>query len=184
MAGRVRNSRTPTRRRRTRRAAKTQPETSSEDEDEEDVVQSNGEVGEAEDVSAMEREIRELEDEQVRQTNAYPGASNTIGSVHQRRWYLSLDRPACGFLEKKRNGRSTWELSREGSEDIGASDKAHERTRSGASSQEGSRLAFPFYVRGVDHETSAVTGRRAADILRDEGIQTFNRRKGWMPVLN
>ncbi|KAI1804752.1 DNA polymerase ligase-domain-containing protein [Daldinia bambusicola] len=36
-------------------------------------------------VSAMEREIRELEDEQVRRTNAYAGAANPVGSVHRRR---------------------------------------------------------------------------------------------------
>ncbi|EEU48090.1 uncharacterized protein NECHADRAFT_75306 [Fusarium vanettenii 77-13-4] len=48
----------------------------------------------AEKLSAMEREIRELEDEQVRLTNAYPGASNTIGSVHQRRCVVTGQRGA------------------------------------------------------------------------------------------
>ncbi|KAL2755088.1 hypothetical protein ACRALDRAFT_1064811, partial [Sodiomyces alcalophilus JCM 7366] len=46
----------------------------------------------------MRRELGELESAQVRATNAYPGAENSIGSVHQRKWFLSLDRAACGFV--------------------------------------------------------------------------------------
>lgn len=155
-------------------------ETSSE---EEDVVQGGGEVVNGEEISAMEREIREIEDEQVRQTNAYPGASNTIGSVHQRRWYLSLDRPACGFVEKRRSGRSRWELRKD---EIIVNDDLGRASDSEAAEVEGKgpdRLSFPFYVRGVDHETSVVTGRRGADIMRDEGVQNFIQRKGWKPVL-
>src|SRR6202000_2900753 len=37
------------------------------------------------------------EDVMMRRNNAYPGASNTINSVHQRKWFLSLDRAMCGF---------------------------------------------------------------------------------------
>ncbi|KAG4217152.1 hypothetical protein PC116_g34367, partial [Phytophthora cactorum] len=64
--------------------------------EESEIVTAPAEEIDAEPVSAMEREIRELEDEQVRRRNAYAGAENSIGSVHQRRWYLSLDREACG----------------------------------------------------------------------------------------
>ncbi|KAK8064768.1 ABC1 domain-containing protein [Apiospora phragmitis] len=61
------------------------------------------------DISAMEKELRELADETVRRTNAYMGATNTINSVHQRKWFLSLDREACGFIKKRWQGRVVWE---------------------------------------------------------------------------
>lgn len=173
-AGRARR---PSKRRRTRRQQQQQPEeTSDEGEREEDndehIVPQPSEK-EAKNISAMEREIQELEDEQVRRTNAYPGASNTIGSVHQRRWYLSLDRRGCGFIEGK---NKTWRLD----------PKSEARDEEGAKvvGAEDCRLKFPFYVRGVDHERSIVTGRKGEDILYDEGVANFVRRKGWTPVLN
>ncbi|KAH0530566.1 hypothetical protein TsFJ059_005173 [Trichoderma semiorbis] len=115
--------------------------------------------------------LREQQDAQVRLTNAYPGASNTIGSIHQRRWYLSLDRRACGFTEKRRRGRSSiWEPP--------------PTEESPSTSEQGSsRLSFPFYVRGPQFEQSVVTGRRGEDVLRDEGVTTFIPRKGWIPVM-
>jgi hypothetical protein len=126
----------------------------------------------------MEREIQELEDEQVRSTNAYPGAQNTIGSVYQRRWYLSLDRQACGFIKKEINGRPVWECDRK-QVDHGC-DGATDPNDGDASG----RLAFPFYVRGVNHERSLVTGRQGVEILQDERVEDFAPRKGWTPVLN
>jgi len=39
----------------------------------------------------------EEESETIRRTNAYPGATNDIGSIHQRTWYLSLHRRSSGF---------------------------------------------------------------------------------------
>lgn len=154
-----------------RRAAKAaQPETSDEEDasrsgDDDQVVAPSEEAGA--DVSAMERELRELEDAQVRRTNAYPGADNSIGSVHQRKWFLSLDRKACGFAEGRRGGRTVWEPGE------------------GASQREsGERLAYPFYVRGVEHERSVVTGRRGEDVMRDEGVTDFVARKGWKAVLS
>ncbi|KAF7542300.1 hypothetical protein G7Z17_g11694 [Cylindrodendrum hubeiense] len=197
--GRARGARTPrTRRRRPRGGIpQPQPETSDEEDegdeaidDGEDVPLSVGGTTPGENLSSMEREIRELEDEHVRLTNAYPGAENTIGSIHQRRWYLSLDRRACGFVEKRTNGRLAWEVdeSRYGEVDGGerAREKAGLRTSTGAEySGDGSdRFRFPFYVRGADHERSVVTGRRGADILEDEGVKNFVPRKGWKPVLN
>ncbi|OTB19100.1 hypothetical protein K445DRAFT_188985 [Daldinia sp. EC12] len=68
--------------------------------EESEIVTAPVEEVDVETVSAMEREIREFEDEQVRRTNAYADAENSIGSVHQRRWYLSLDREACGFVKR------------------------------------------------------------------------------------
>jgi hypothetical protein len=49
------------------------------------------------------------EDEQTRATNAYPGCSNDIGSIHQRRWFLQLDRQNSGFqLETSGSERGRW----------------------------------------------------------------------------
>lgn len=142
---------------------------------------------EEKDISTMEREIRELEDEQVRRTNAYPGAANTIGSVHQRRWYASLDREACGFVRHRRGGRVVWEPSTSSSSSGGATgSSSSSNSRCGGAPGDGDagRLSFPFYVRGVEVERSVVTGRLGADVLRDEGVVGYVSRKGWRPVLN
>lgn len=138
------------------------------------------------DLSALEKELRELEDEQVRRTNAYTGAENTIGSVHQRRWYLSLDREACEFKKRYRsqheglgkNGRRIEWLRKE---DVTQRGAAEREDKAGGDLE---RLEYPFYVRGVDSETSVVTGRRGADVLRDEGVVDYVNRQGWKPVLN
>jgi hypothetical protein len=45
----------------------------------------------------------ENEDATIRANNAYTGATNSIGSIHQRNWYMSLDRANSGFV--KRGGR-------------------------------------------------------------------------------
>ncbi|KAF5231989.1 hypothetical protein FANTH_13174 [Fusarium anthophilum] len=172
VAGRVRSGKTPRKGRRRHAQAETQPETSDEDSegDTSEDVPSNTDAGtDADDLSVMEREIRELEDEEVRRTNAYPGASNTIGSVHQRRWYLSLDRPACGFVEERIKNRSVWKLE-DGTE------TKNKQSNDG-------RMSYPFYVRGPDHERSVLTGRLGADILQDEGVDKFVQRQGWKPVL-
>ncbi|RYP61248.1 hypothetical protein DL769_007789 [Monosporascus sp. CRB-8-3] len=200
VAGRARSLRAPTTKRKPRtrastKAARQQPMTSSsdsesaagsrrdndrDDDDDAETVKAPAEVvaGDRDGgagISAMEREIRELEDEHVRRTNAYAGAANTIGSVHQRRWYLSLDREACGFAKRRRRGgRTVWEPS---SSEAGG-DRDGERGEDG-----GSRLRFPFYVRGVEVERSIVTGRLSADVLRDEGVVGYVGRKGWRPVL-
>ena len=126
-------------------------------------------------LSAMERELRELEDDEVRRTNAYPGAANTIGSIHQRRWFLSLDRAASGFVRRRSGSAVTWE--REAGPNCAAAD-AQQRSAGSCA-----RLDYPFYVRGPDHERSVVTGRLGADILRDEHVKGFVKRKGWHPVL-
>lgn len=128
-----------------------------------------GHMGEGADgLSAMEREMRELEDEMVRKTNAYPGADNTIGSVHQRRWFLSLDRAGSGFVKQRQGGKVTW---------VKDVDKPPE-------GEESSRWTFPFYVRGSGEERSVVTGRLGDEILKDEGVTNFVHRKGWRPILN
>ncbi|CAJ2500504.1 Uu.00g033570.m01.CDS01 [Anthostomella pinea] len=143
-------------------------------EDEAEIVNAPAEADQ-EGVSAMERE-----DEEVRRTNAYTGATNSIGSVHQRRWYLSLDREACGFVKLRREGRIVWEPGAGvGSGGSTAGLDSVERKEGG----DGGRLSFPFYVRGAEAERSVVTGRLGAEVLRDEGVVGYVGRKGWQPVL-
>lgn len=127
----------------------------------------------AEGISGMDRELRELEDAEVRRANAYPGATNSIGSVHQRKWFLSLDREECGFVRTKKDGRVWWEQRQDLPED---DDEQVDELDQG-------RLQWPFYVRGPDHERSVVTGRLGAEILRDEGVVGYVGRKGWKPIL-
>ena len=116
--------------------------------------------------SALEREIAEQEDENVRLTNTYPGAANSIGSIHQRRWYLSMDRYASGFCplptdHGSKGGRRMWARRREGEKLLGFE---------------------PFFVMGRDVERSVITGRTADEVIADEGVQNFVGRKGWRPV--
>jgi hypothetical protein len=94
------------------------------------------------------------EDDQTRATNAYPGSSNDIGSIHQRRWFLQLDQQNSGFrFEASGGGRGRW--------------------------TEGFK---PFFVRGRDHERSVVTGRLARELESDEGFEGFVGRGGWTGI--
>ena len=118
--------------------------------------------------SALEKELQEQEDEEVRLTNAYPGANNTIGSIHQRRWFLSMDRYASGFapentkINNATRGRRKWFRRRDG---------------------DGTLLGFePFFVMGREMERSLVTGRTAEEVMSDEGVQGFVARKGWRAI--
>lgn len=117
-------------------------------------------------ISALEREIAEQEDEEVRLTNAYPGATNSIGSIHQRRWYLSMDRYASGFYplrveDRSEGGKRKWTRRREANRILGFE---------------------PFFVMGRGLERSVVTGRTADEVMADEGVENFVGRKGWRPV--
>lgn len=97
----------------------------------------------------------EGEDATIRANNAYPGASNTIGSIHQRNWILTLDRKNSGFRrERSGTGRGRW---------VGGWE--------------------PFFVRGRDHERSVVTGRDADAVMADAGVERFVGRKMWRPIL-
>lgn len=108
-------------------------------------------------------------DIQIQKNNAYPGSSNTIGSIHQRRWYLSLDRDNSGFEpkyyydENSRSKKKTWVRR-----------SLHKQGPCGFE---------PFYVYGPDIERSMVTNRRGCDVLQDEGVNDFLPRRGWRPVL-
>ncbi|TKA62738.1 hypothetical protein B0A55_09041 [Friedmanniomyces simplex] len=84
------------------------------------------------------------QDAAIRTSNAYPGATNTIGSVHQRHWFVTLDRKLSGFHKSRRSGphQGRW---------VGPWEA--------------------FYVKGRDHERSVVTGRLTGDVMADEGVE-------------
>lgn len=106
-------------------------------------------------------------DLEIQRNNAYTGSYNTIGSIHQRRWWLSLDRESSGFEPKR------------GLDSFNPSKKTWVRKQS-----DNGLLGFdPFYVRGPDYERSVVTGRLGPDVLSDEDVQGFAPRKRWIPVL-
>ncbi|EGX91232.1 ABC1 domain containing protein [Cordyceps militaris CM01] len=186
-AGRAKATPTKSPRRRRRRAAKSaptqDPETSNSetngygdsDADLVPVTSSQLPQKDAAALSALEKELRELDDDEVRRTNAYKGATNSIGSIHQRKWYLSLERDLSGFAPtKSKSDRMTWEPKRSSAAE----------TLDPGTSDSSSRLTYPFYVRGTEFERSVVTGRLGADILCDEGVRGFVPRMGWKPVVN
>jgi len=118
------------------------------------------------------------EDEAIRRNNAYPGASNTVGSIHQRKWYMSMDRTLSGFVPiptpKDINHHArTWWIPRTRI-DLGK----------GGSGQEaqGAEGFDRFHVLGREHEKSVVTGRLAAEILTDEGVESYVPRGRWRAV--
>lgn len=104
----------------------------------------------------------EKADYQIQINNAYPGSTNTIGSIHQRRWFITLDRVNSGFIYDP--GKKMWVRRKD--------------------LDTGGLMGFePFYVRGPEMERSVVTGRLGKDVLEDEGVQGFIPRRGWRPVL-
>jgi len=120
-------------------------DTDPENEDTDNIA--NAEVGLASD--------DEEENATIRANNAYMGAENTIGSAHQRHWFISLDKASSGFMK-------------DGIKWIRKSD--HEGFEA-------------FYVRGVDVETSVVTGRTSAEVMADERVEGFMPRKMWRPII-
>jgi hypothetical protein len=101
--------------------------------------------------------------------NAYPGSTNTIGSIHQRRWFATLDRVNSGFVPEHDKAKA------------GSGKKRWVRKRNVRTGQE---LGFePFYVRGPEVERSVVTGRLGKDVFEDEGVKDFVPRRGWRAVV-
>ncbi|KAJ4357524.1 uncharacterized protein N0V89_002100 [Didymosphaeria variabile] len=98
------------------------------------------------------------EDAQTRLNNAYPGSTNTIGSVHQRAWFILLDRLSSGFVQER--AAETW-------------------VRRGNAKGEG---FDPFFILGREVESSVVTGRLAREVERDEGVEGFVGRAGWVGI--
>ena len=114
-------------------------------------------------IASDEEGSNTLEQETIRKNNAYPGANNSIGSIHQRQWFLSLDREACGFVKERRgpdSGRWVRKLWADGT--LGGFEN--------------------FHVMGRDSERSVVTGRLAADAMSDAGIKSYAGRKMWRPI--
>lgn len=97
----------------------------------------------------------------IRRDNAYPGATNSIGSVHQRRWYLTLDQANSGFV--------------------------HDRSPSGDKGYWKRGIAgewfAAFFVRGPEYERSVATGRLSEEVMADEGVDGFVARKMWRPII-
>jgi len=91
--------------------------------------------------------------------NAYAGSTNSIGSVHQRAWFLSLDRQSSGFIRQKNStARGLWTRSNDGG-------------------------GFePFHVRGRYFERSVVTGRLSAEVETDGGLEGYVGRAGWLGI--
>lgn len=115
------------------------------------------ESAEADDAALASEAEDESEAALIRANNAYTGATNSIGSIHQRHWFLTLDRPNSGFISK--GGK--WERS---SNDPGGGFET-------------------FYVQGAEVERSVVTGRLSAEVMSDEGVEGFRARKMWRAVM-
>lgn len=113
----------------------------------------------------------EADTDSIRLTNAYPGATNSINSIHQRKWYLSLDRRRSGFTpiptpaDMNHHAKTYWVRGERKCEDGGQG--GFER----------------FHVLGRDGERSVVTGRLAGGVLRDEGVEGFVPRGRWRGVV-
>ncbi|TLD35892.1 hypothetical protein E2P81_ATG02195 [Venturia nashicola] len=118
-------------------------------------------TGDQEDTLAVaEASDDEAEISNIQTTNAYPGATNSIGSVHQRYWFVLLDKTSSGLLKAK-----------------SGQDK-------GKWIAEPGKCFKPFFVQGTEAERSIVTGRTSDDVMRDEGVQGFVARKRWRPIID
>lgn len=105
-----------------------------------------------------------VQQEEIRRRNAYPGATNSVGSIHQRQWFLSLDREESGF-SRARTGADKGRWVR-------------------VTNSDGVASGFePFFVMGRDVEKSVVTGRSAMDVMDDAGVKNYMGRKMWRPIL-
>ncbi|KIX00445.1 uncharacterized protein Z518_10584 [Rhinocladiella mackenziei CBS 650.93] len=147
-------------------------------------------------------------DAQVRHSNAYPGATNSINSIHQRRWYISLDRAASGFqpTDEISFGRRVWSRTRKQANSLTSTNtkapiqksatvadqlqpntdtdtETEDDSDSDGEDDDGEGGFVPFQVLGRDVETSVITGRKAADVAHDEGLVGYRPRGGWKPVV-
>ncbi len=148
----------PVRRRRSRPIVKDRR--SNHDSDSDDTSASAGDTPRS---TSAEVEVDNLdtdseEDALTRSNNAYPGSANTIGSAHQRRWFVLLDRQSSGFELK--GGKWTRYTMPNG--ELGGFES--------------------FVVRGRDYERSIVTGRLARDVENDEGCNGYIGRGGWKGI--
>lgn len=108
--------------------------------------------------------------QEIEANNAYPGATNDIGSIHQRNWYVALDHVGSGFVklvDPANPKRRCW---------------VRQPSTSTGDLQDVIDGFEPFYVMGADVERSVMTGRTSDEILRDEGVEGFVATKMWMPT--
>ena len=134
----------------------------------EGVKENEGEENDAEIPTHSDDDI----DLQIQTNNAYPGSTNTIGSIHTRRWWVSMDRASSGFERRIIHNKDV----------LGSSSKKSTWVRS--LDRDNVLQGFePFYIRGPDAERSVVTGRLGKDVLADEKVDGFVPRKGWRAVL-
>lgn len=136
------------------------------------------------------KEDEENENERISRTNAYPGASNTIGSIHQRQWFLTLDRVSSGFISRPHPGSSDADTHPNKSNHQGIPGRwirkpptNQEGKKKKRKEKEGYNGFEPFYVYGPSRERSVVTGRTGEEVMIDEGIRSWVGRKGWRAVL-
>lgn len=111
-------------------------------------------VGNASDDSDVENA---KEASTIRASNAYTGATNTIGSIHQRHWFITLDKVNSGFVKDETGKWSSTGIKGGGFES--------------------------FFVRGADVERSIITGRLSTEVMKDEGVEGFKGRKRWTAIL-
>ncbi|GAB7338476.1 hypothetical protein MBLNU457_4757t1 [Dothideomycetes sp. NU457] len=158
----------PKRKRRKKTPSSQRPRSGSDSEQEHSAElngRNNTEPPQNEDLQAANASEAEYEGEyeQIRSTNAYPGATNTIRSIHQRHWFLTLDRPSSGFV-KATSGPDKGRWIRKACDD-------------------GTLGGFEtFFVKGRDEERSVVTGRLADDVMADAGVKGYAGRKMWRPI--
>lgn len=113
----------------------------------------------ADDEQEQDVDTDEDEDAQTRLNNAYPGSTNSIGSVHQRKWFMLLDAESSGFTPEREAEKL---VGKRAGKWIGGFE--------------------PFLVQGKDHERSVVTGRLAAEVESDEGVEGYVGRGGWVGI--
>jgi hypothetical protein len=127
------------------------------DSDSEGAANDEQEVQEQEEEEEQNLDTDTDEDLSTRLSNAYPGSDNSIGSIHQRKWFLMLDRRNSGFVSTGKTASGMWE-------------------------RDGEAGFEAFHVRGRDFERSVVTGRLARDVESDEGVEGYVGRGGWVGI--
>jgi len=144
------------RRRRNRHVARNKPRSHTSDSDSAPIASKDVNDDHDNQVDDLDTDLEE--DSLIRAQNAYPGSTNSIGSIHQRRWFVLLDRPNSGF---EQNG-AKWARRLLPDGGLGGFDS--------------------FVVRGRDHERSVVTGRLAREVESDEGCVGYIGRGGWKSI--
>ena len=134
-------------------------------------------------------QTRASSQERIRLHNAYRGATNSVNSIHQRKWYLSLDRTLSGFHAiptpshiRNHHAKTYWvPILPPSSGDT--EQKIDEKQQKLLKQSQGAPGFTPFHVLGREHERSVVTGRLAGQILVDEEVEGYVPRGRWQAVV-